>query len=83
MQSASQPAIDLLEKMLDLDPDKRLDATTALNHPYLDQYHDPDDEPVADFTYDSSVDNDPTEDISTWKGKFTFVKQNSTKEITI
>lgn len=33
--------------MLVLDTDKRITAAEALAHPYLAQYHDPDDEPVA------------------------------------
>uniref|UniRef100_A0A4W3JCI5 mitogen-activated protein kinase n=1 Tax=Callorhinchus milii TaxID=7868 RepID=A0A4W3JCI5_CALMI len=49
-------AIDLLEKMLILDTDKRITATDALAHPYFAQYHDPDDEPEAE-PYDESVEN--------------------------
>ncbi len=59
-------AIDLLEKMLELDSDKRINAEAALGHPYLAQYADPSDEPSSspyDQTfedYDLSVDK--------WKG---------------
>jgi len=45
---ASSAAIDLLEKMLVLDPDFRITAANALEHPYLRQYHDPEDEPTAE-----------------------------------
>jgi len=45
---SSSHAIDLLERMLVLDPDFRITAAQALEHPYLRQYHDPDDEPTAD-----------------------------------
>ena len=37
-------AIDLLEKMLILDPDYRISAVEALEHRYLADYHDPLDE---------------------------------------
>lgn len=41
-------AIDLLEKMLELDGDKRPTAAEALQHGYFAKLHDPEDEPVAD-----------------------------------
>uniref|UniRef100_A0A4W3JZX8 mitogen-activated protein kinase n=1 Tax=Callorhinchus milii TaxID=7868 RepID=A0A4W3JZX8_CALMI len=58
-------AIDLLEKMLILDTDKRITATDALAHPYFAQYHDPDDEPEAE-PYDESVEN-KEQTIEEWK----------------
>jgi len=51
---AEPAAIDLIEKMLVFDPKKRITATEALAHPYLAPYHDPDDEPVTDSTFDWS-----------------------------
>ena len=42
------PAVTLLEKMLVFDPRKRTDCTDALAHAFLAQYHDPEDEPVAE-----------------------------------
>ncbi|XP_022659758.1 mitogen-activated protein kinase 14-like isoform X1 [Varroa jacobsoni] len=45
---ASAAAIDLLEKMLELDGDKRPTAAEALQHGYFAKLHDPEDEPVAD-----------------------------------
>jgi len=44
-KGASPLAIDLLEKMLELDTDKRITAEQTLAHPYLAQYADPSDEP--------------------------------------
>ena len=41
---ANPNAIDLLMKLLDMDPDKRPTAEQALSHPYLAKYHDPEDE---------------------------------------
>ncbi|XP_044144092.1 mitogen-activated protein kinase 14 isoform X3 [Bufo gargarizans] len=62
---ANPQAVDLLEKMLVLDTDKRITATEALAHPYFAQYHDPDDEPVAD-PYDQSFESREL-DIEEWK----------------
>uniref|UniRef100_A0A8B9Z7U4 mitogen-activated protein kinase n=1 Tax=Buteo japonicus TaxID=224669 RepID=A0A8B9Z7U4_9AVES len=58
-------AVDLLEKMLVLDTDKRITAAEALAHAYFAQYHDPDDEPVAD-PYDQSFESRELE-IEEWK----------------
>lgn len=64
---AAFQAVDLLEKMLVLDTDKRITASKALAHPYFAQYHDPDDEPEAD-TYDQSFESRELE-IDEWKSK--------------
>lgn len=60
-------AVDLLEKMLVLDTDKRITAAEALAHGYFTQYHDPDDEPVAD-PYDQSFESRELE-IEEWKSE--------------
>ncbi len=38
---ASHLAIDLMEKMLQFSPEKRITVEQALAHPYLAQMHDP------------------------------------------
>ncbi|XP_026272791.1 mitogen-activated protein kinase p38b isoform X1 [Frankliniella occidentalis] len=55
-KGANPLAIDLLEKMLELDADKRITAEKALAHPYLKQYADPSDEPVS-APYDQSFED--------------------------
>uniref|UniRef100_A0A8C5MXB5 mitogen-activated protein kinase n=1 Tax=Leptobrachium leishanense TaxID=445787 RepID=A0A8C5MXB5_9ANUR len=62
---ANPQAVDLLEKMLVLDTDRRITAAEALAHAYFAQYHDPDDEPVAE-PYDQSFESREL-DIEEWK----------------
>ncbi|XP_059510593.1 mitogen-activated protein kinase 12-like isoform X3 [Stegostoma tigrinum] len=54
--SASQAAVNLMEKMLVLDAEKRITAAEALAHSYFEQYRDPEEETVA-MPYDDSFDN--------------------------
>ncbi|KAG2045369.1 kinase-like protein, partial [Suillus hirtellus] len=44
---ANPLTVDFLTKTLTLDPKKCITVEEALAHPYLEAYHDPDDEPVA------------------------------------
>ncbi|MED6156487.1 Mitogen-activated protein kinase mmk2 [Stylosanthes scabra] len=50
----SAEALDLLEKMLIFDPNKRITVDEALSHPYLSSLHDINDEPVGPrpFSFD-------------------------------
>lgn len=42
---ASSHAVDLLQKLLHLNPNKRITAEEALAHPYVAQFHNVDEEP--------------------------------------
>ncbi|CAD8095352.1 unnamed protein product [Paramecium primaurelia] len=53
-------AIDLLDKMLEINPKKRITSAQALNHPYLESIRDPDDEPSFEGNLDSQFENDNT-----------------------
>lgn len=46
-KGANPLAIDLLEKTLEVDTDKRISAEQSLAHPYLAVYADPTDEPIS------------------------------------
>ncbi|KAJ2740730.1 MAPK protein hog1 [Coemansia sp. BCRC 34301] len=59
-------AVDLLEKMLVFDPRKRITASEALAHPYLETYHDEADEPEAASKFDWSF-NDANLPVEEWK----------------
>ncbi|CAG8908245.1 unnamed protein product [Penicillium egyptiacum] len=61
-------AVHLLEKMLDIDPQKRATAVDALTHPYLSTYSDSNDEPECEKQIDwSLLDSEMTTD--QWKTK--------------
>ncbi|XP_071445195.1 mitogen-activated protein kinase 14-like [Hetaerina americana] len=64
-KGANPLAIDLLEKMLELDADKRITAEQALAHDYLAQYTDPSDEPTS-APYDQSFE-DMNLSVENWK----------------
>ena len=48
LAAAPLEAVDLLEKLLVLNPDKRLTAEQALEHPYVRAFHKPEREPALD-----------------------------------
>ncbi|KXN71419.1 Pkinase-domain-containing protein [Conidiobolus coronatus NRRL 28638] len=54
---ATPAAIDLLERLLDLDHTRRITAQEALAHPYLASHHQPDDEPTHDQIFDFSFES--------------------------
>jgi len=52
-------AIDLLQKLLEINPSKRIKASEAIAHPYLKAFHEPSDEPVFTGHADFKFENDP------------------------
>ena len=61
--TADPKALDLLNKMLTFNPNKRIEVQDALAHEYLEQYYDPADEPLAQdpFGFDMELDDLPKE----------------------
>ena len=58
---SAKNALDLLDRLLTFDPNKRIDVCDALAHPYLKQHYDPSDEPtlVHPFTVEMQMDDYP------------------------
>lgn len=52
-------ALDLIDKMLTVNPSKRISAAEALKHPYLESLHDESDEPVFESDIDFKFEHDP------------------------
>lgn len=56
-------ALDLLDKLLNMNPKDRIEIEEALRHPFLELLHDPDDEPIFEGTIDFGFENDPNLDL--------------------
>lgn len=63
----SEDFIDLLEKLLVLDPEKRITVEEAIQHPYLAEFSLPEDEPRADHIFD--LDDSQARTRFEWRGK--------------
>ncbi|XP_064400308.1 mitogen-activated protein kinase 14-like [Halichondria panicea] len=63
---ANSVAIDLLEKLLTMDPDRRPTAEQALGHPYFSKYHIVEDEPTCHWKYDASFE-ELGHDVEEWR----------------
>mmetsp|Transcript_15256 Transcript_15256/g.28722 ORF Transcript_15256/g.28722 Transcript_15256/m.28722 type:complete len:584 (+) Transcript_15256:225-1976(+) len=56
--SATPVAIDLMSKMLQVHPRKRINVTEALSHPFFASLHNPEDEPIAHAPFDFSFEEE-------------------------
>jgi serine/threonine protein kinase len=56
--NAKSDALDLLEKMLTFNPEKRITVEEALKHPYLAALHDPTDEPSCSSKFNFDFENE-------------------------
>ena len=52
MRGCSPTAVDLLRHLITFDPDARYDVVQALNHAYVETYHDETDEPSCPAVFD-------------------------------
>eukprot|EP00934_Nitzschia_sp_Nitz4_P000942 Nitzschia sp. Nitz4//scaffold102_size76354//58965//60568//NITZ4_005641-RA/size76354-snap-gene-0.129-mRNA-1//1//CDS//3329532276//942//frame0 len=51
-------ALDLMRKMLEIHPNKRINVENALSHSFLSQLHNPEDEPSAERPFDFSFEKE-------------------------
>ena len=56
--SGETDALDLLRRMLEFHPNRRITIDRALAHPFLASLHNPEDEPVANFTFSFDFENE-------------------------
>lgn len=65
--TAPPDAIDLLSKLLQFNPEKRLTIEQAISHPYLAQFHNPAEEPVLSSPIAISIDDNKRLKISDYR----------------
>lgn len=56
--NALPDGIDLLKKLLQFNPDKRLTAEQALKHPFVARFHNPEEEPSMDYDVIPALNDD-------------------------
>ena len=67
--NASDETIDLLSRMLQFNPQKRIDTLSALQHPYLKEFYDENDVKVFENPIQTILDSD--ENVSDYRSKIT------------
>lgn len=67
--TASDDAIDLMRKLMHFNPKKRLTAEQALKHPYVAQFHDPENEPVCTKRINIPIDDNQKFSIREYRNK--------------
>ena len=79
--SASPEALDLLSKLMHFNPEKRISAEEALQHPYCVQFYNPDDEQVAGRTITITIDDNTKYSISQYRDRLYLEIVKKKKEI--
>nr|XP_056710412.1 mitogen-activated protein kinase 15 [Euleptes europaea] len=68
-QPPELPALDLLKRLLVFNPDKRLTAEEALEHPYVHRFHCPAKEPALDYNVILPLDDDLQLSVAEYRNK--------------
>lgn len=79
--SASSEALDLLSKLLQFNPEKRISAEEALRHPYCAQFHNPTDEPIASGLISIPIDDNTKYSITEYRDRLYLEIVKRKKEI--
>lgn len=67
--TASDDALDLLKQLLQFNPNKRPSAELCLKHPYVAQFHNPDDEPLCTKKINIPIDDNQKFSIREYRNK--------------
>ncbi|VDM73964.1 unnamed protein product [Strongylus vulgaris] len=67
LPNASAEAVDLLGKMLALDPDDRISVSVALEHPYVQECRYPEGEPIADHIVEVDASEEAAVTLDDWR----------------
>ena len=78
---ASAEALDLLRRLLQFNPMKRISAEAALSHPFVSQFHNPDDEPGCDREISIPIDDNTKYTINDYREKLYIEIVRKKKEI--
>lgn len=76
---ASPEAIDLMVNLMKFNPNERMSAEQALNHPYVTSFHNPKDEPCAPGPITISLPDDTRYTVSEYRDKLYAEIANSKK----